>query len=49
MEEIARVYDPALHEAPIVLSHPRTDGPVYGGVEAVEYSDPALLLAARPR
>lgn len=28
-------YDPALHEAPIVVGHPRTDAPAYGWVRAL--------------
>lgn len=28
----AAAYDPALHEAPIVVGHPRTDAPAYGWV-----------------
>jgi len=29
---IAAAYDPAVHEAPHVVGHPRTDGPAYGWV-----------------
>jgi hypothetical protein len=31
----AKAYDPALHEAPIVVGHPRTDAPAYGWVTGV--------------
>lgn len=31
----ARAYDPAKHEAPIVVGHPRTDGPAYGWVKSL--------------
>jgi hypothetical protein len=31
----AAAYDPALHEAPIVVGHPRTDAPAYGWVEGL--------------
>jgi hypothetical protein len=31
----AAAYDPALHEAPIVVGHPRTDAPAYGWVQGL--------------
>ncbi|MFT0531609.1 peptidase [Castellaniella hirudinis] len=38
----ARVYDPALHEAPIVVGHPRMDAPAYGWVAGVSFSEDGL-------
>ena len=35
VEGIAAAYDPALHEAPIVVGHPRTDAPAYGWVKSL--------------
>lgn len=35
-------YDPALHEAPIVVGHPRHDLPAYGWVKALSFADGAL-------
>ena len=32
---IAAAYDPALHEAPIVIGHPRADAPAYGWVKSL--------------
>jgi hypothetical protein len=32
-------YDPALHEAPIVVGHPRDNAPAYGWVKALSYAD----------
>jgi len=32
---IAANYDPALHEAPIVVGHPRTDAPAYGWIKSL--------------
>jgi len=32
LADCAAVYDPKLHEAPIVVGHPRHDGPAYGWV-----------------
>lgn len=43
---IATTYDPAVHEAPIVIGHPTTDAPAYGWIERIEHDDSAL--AARP-
>lgn len=31
----AAAYDPALHEAPLVVGHPRTDAPAYGWVQGL--------------
>lgn len=42
----AAAYDPALHEAPIVVGHPKQDAPAYGWVAGVEYADGKLT--ARP-
>lgn len=30
-----KAYDPALHQAPIVVGHPKTDAPAYGWVQAL--------------
>ncbi len=35
----AAAYDPDVHEAPIVVGHPKTDAPAYGWIGAVEYDD----------
>ncbi len=35
----AKAYNPALHEAPIVVGHPKTDGPAYGWVKSLSYAD----------
>jgi len=35
-------YDPARHEAPLVVGHPRHDLPAYGWVAALQYSDDGL-------
>lgn len=39
---IAAAYDPALHEAPIVVGHPRHDAPAYGWVQALAASGSSL-------
>jgi hypothetical protein len=35
----AKAYDPAKHEAPLVVGHPTTDGPAYGWVKTLGFSD----------
>lgn len=34
----AKAYDPAKHEAPLVVGHPKTDDPAYGWVNALDYA-----------
>jgi len=38
----AAAYDPAKHEAPIVVGHPSTDAPAYGWVRSLEYGTDGL-------
>lgn len=38
----ARAYDPAIHEAPIVVGHPRDNEPAYGWVQSLAAHDGAL-------
>lgn len=33
--DMVQAYDPSLHEAPIVVGHPRTDDPAYGWVKSL--------------
>lgn len=40
-------YDPALHEAPVVIGHPRHDLPAYGWIKSLSQADGAL--AAEPQ
>lgn len=39
LTQIAAAYNPALHEAPLVVGHPRHDLPAYGWVQSLTYSD----------
>ena len=39
LAQIAAAYNPARHEAPLVVGHPRHDLPAYGWVQALNYSD----------
>lgn len=38
----AKAYDPAKHEAPIVIGHPTASAPAYGWIKAVSYADSQL-------
>lgn len=40
-----KAYDPALHQAPIVVGHPKTDAPAYGWVQSLT-GDGSNLFAA---
>jgi hypothetical protein len=42
LEAVATSYDPNLHEAPIVVGHPKSDGPAYGWVKDVAFEDDEL-------
>jgi hypothetical protein len=43
----ARAYDPALHEAPVVIGHPKHDAPAYAWVKSLVTSEDGLN--AEPR
>jgi hypothetical protein len=38
----AAAYDPALHEAPLVVGHPKADAPAYGWVKTLQYAESGL-------
>jgi len=46
--QACRVYDPALHRAPLVVGHPKTDDLAYGNVAALSYSEAAQRVIAQP-
>lgn len=46
LQAIAANYDPSLHEAPIVIGHPKGDAPAYGWVGSL--STDGKLLSAEP-
>lgn len=46
LQASASAYDPALHEAPIVVGHPQHDAPAYGWVKGLAYGEDGL--AAEP-
>lgn len=41
LQAAVAVYNPALHEAPLVVGHPRHDLPAYGWVQALSFSEDA--------
>jgi hypothetical protein len=42
LQASASAYDPALHEAPLVVGHPKTDSPAYGWVKGLSFSEVGL-------
>lgn len=46
LAECAEGYDPSLHEAPLVLGHPTTNGPAYGWVQALRWNEGSQRLEA---
>lgn len=47
LAEIAASYDPARHDAPVVVGHPKMDAPAYGWVESLAVQDGVLLATPR--
>lgn len=47
VEASAKAYDPAVHEAPLVVGHPRMDDPAYGWVKGLKAANGTLK--AEPR
>ncbi len=43
LAEIAAAYDPAVHEAPLVIGHPETNAPAYGWVKGLTVSGDRLV------
>ena len=39
LQATCRAYDPKLHEAPLVIGHPTHDGPAYGWVQSLAFSE----------
>ena len=42
LQATCAAYDPALFEAPLVVGHPKIDGPAYGWVQSLAYADGAI-------
>ncbi len=47
LEKSAKAYDPSLHEAPLVVGHPKDNSPSYGWVDSVSFS--CGILTATPK
>ncbi|HAT1684408.1 TPA: peptidase [Klebsiella oxytoca] len=47
LNDIAQTYDPTLHEAPIVVGHPRADGPAYGWVGSIKRGSDGVSVDPR--
>lgn len=43
VHEIVDGYDPALHEAPLVVGHPKANEPAYGWVSSLDYADGVVV------
>lgn len=43
LQAAAAAYDPALHEAPIVVGHPKSDAPAYGWIKSLAFEDGELV------
>lgn len=43
LQRSAQVYDPAKHEAPIVIGHPKDNLPAYGWVSKLDFTDGELV------
>lgn len=39
LQAAINAYNPDLHEAPIVIGHPKSNGPAYGWIKTIEFSD----------
>lgn len=44
----AAAYNPSLHDAPLVVGHPKIDDPAYGWVKAVQFNEQTQKLEAIP-
>lgn len=45
MRATVEAYNPALHEAPIVVGHPKDNGPAYGWIKGLEFDESGTLKA----
>lgn len=48
LRQTAEAYDPAVHEAPIVVGHPRAETPAYGWIKGVSFAEDRNALEAEP-
>jgi hypothetical protein len=43
IKQAIAAYDPAVHEAPIVVGHPKDNHPAYGWIKSVDFEDGAIV------
>lgn len=48
LREAVAAYSPAVHEAPIVIGHPKDNGPAYGWVDALSFDEDTGEIVAHP-
>lgn len=45
LKQAVVAYDPALHEAPIVVGHPKDNGPAYGWIKSLSFTEDGMIVA----
>ncbi|HEU4602028.1 MAG TPA: hypothetical protein VFS24_08670 [Steroidobacteraceae bacterium] len=45
LRDACAAYDPSLHQAPVVIGHPKMDDPAYGWIKSLEFSDDGYVIA----
>lgn len=45
LKQAVAAYDPAIHEAPIVVGHPTDNGPAYGWIKALSFGEDGMITA----
>lgn len=45
LRQAVEAYDPALHEAPIVVGHPKDNGPAYGWIKGLSFNEDGTIIA----
>lgn len=45
LQASAKAYNPQLHEAPIVVGHPKEDAPAYGWIKGLSFAESSLLAS----
>lgn len=48
VEDIAKSYNPDIHEAPVVVGHPKTNAPAFGWIKSLLYDAGSKILKAVP-
>lgn len=43
LDSIAKAYDPAVHQSPLVIGHPKVEDPAYGWVKALSFANSRLV------